>query len=133
MTRLRDRMGTLARGTVALTLLCAVAVGTLARPVTAQETDLGSLSGQIAADGSSTVGPITQAVAEEFNAQAPDVKITVDISGTGGGFKRFCRGRNRHSGCLAADHGRGSRNLQAGRRRLLRVRDRLRWDHHRRQ
>lgn len=55
-------------------------------------TDLGSLSGEIASDGSSTVGPITQAVAEEFNAVAPDVEISVDISGTGGGFERFCAG-----------------------------------------
>ena len=51
-----------------------------------------SLSGEIVSDGSSTVGPLTQAVAEEFNAQAPDVQISVDISGTGGGFERFCPG-----------------------------------------
>jgi len=55
-------------------------------------TDLGSLSGSISADGSSTVGPITQAVAEDFNAEAGDVEISVDISGTGGGFERFCKG-----------------------------------------
>ena len=46
----------------------------------------------VTADGSSTVGPLTQAVAEEFNAKAPNVQISVDISGTGGGFKRFCVG-----------------------------------------
>lgn len=43
-------------------------------------------------DGSSTVYPITQAVAEEFRIDNPDVKITVAFSGTGGGFKKFCRG-----------------------------------------
>ncbi len=44
-------------------------------------------------DGSSTVYPITEAVAEEFQkAQKGDVKVTVGISGTGGGFKKFCRG-----------------------------------------
>ncbi|MFM9105749.1 MAG: phosphate ABC transporter substrate-binding protein PstS family protein, partial [Chloroflexota bacterium] len=58
----------------------------------AQESDLSGLTGEIVSDGSSTVGPITQAMAEEFNAAAPDVRISVDISGTGGGFERFCAG-----------------------------------------
>jgi phosphate transport system substrate-binding protein len=53
---------------------------------------LSALSGEIVSDGSSTVGPLTQAVAEEFNGQAPNVQISVDISGTGGGFERFCAG-----------------------------------------
>jgi phosphate transport system substrate-binding protein len=44
-------------------------------------------------DGSSTVYPITEAVAEEFQkAKQGAVKVTVGISGTGGGFKKFCRG-----------------------------------------
>lgn len=44
-------------------------------------------------DGSSTVFPITEAVAEEFQAsQKGKIKVTVGISGTGGGFKKFCRG-----------------------------------------
>src|SRR5262245_25508748 len=44
-------------------------------------------------DGSSTVYPITEAVAEEFQkANKGAVKVTVGISGTGGGFKKFCRG-----------------------------------------
>ncbi|MDQ3094579.1 MAG: PstS family phosphate ABC transporter substrate-binding protein [Actinomycetota bacterium] len=55
-------------------------------------TELGELSGSIVMDGSSTVGPIGEAVAEDFNAQAGDVEIAVDISGTGGGFERFCNG-----------------------------------------
>lgn len=42
-------------------------------------------------DGSSTVYPITEAVAEEFQA-AQKIKVTVGESGTGGGFKKFCRG-----------------------------------------
>jgi phosphate transport system substrate-binding protein len=45
----------------------------------------------IKADGSSTVFPITEAVAEEFGKVSTD-KVMVGISGTGGGFKRFCRG-----------------------------------------
>lgn len=43
-------------------------------------------------DGSSTVFPITQAVAEEFQKENPEVRVNVGISGTGGGFKRFIRG-----------------------------------------
>jgi phosphate transport system substrate-binding protein len=55
-------------------------------------TDPSTLSGSVEADGSSTVGPITEAVAEEFGKVASDVQVTVNISGTGGGFKRFCAG-----------------------------------------
>jgi phosphate transport system substrate-binding protein len=51
-----------------------------------------ALSGEIKIDGSSTVYPITEAVAEEFRVENPDVKITVGVSGTGGGFKKFTRG-----------------------------------------
>ncbi|MBI4984253.1 MAG: PstS family phosphate ABC transporter substrate-binding protein [Rhodocyclales bacterium] len=50
-------------------------------------------------DGSSTVFPITEAVAEEFQkAKKNAVKVTVGISGTGGGFKKFCRGETDISG-----------------------------------
>jgi phosphate transport system substrate-binding protein len=52
----------------------------------------GDLEGSIEADGSSTVGPITEAVAEEFQQVAPNVQLSVGISGTGGGFERFCNG-----------------------------------------
>jgi phosphate transport system substrate-binding protein len=50
------------------------------------------LTGSIKVDGSSTVYPITEAVAEEFSAVAPKVRVTVGVSGTGGGFKRFYAG-----------------------------------------
>jgi phosphate transport system substrate-binding protein len=44
-------------------------------------------------DGSSTVYPVTEAVAEEFQkAEKGKTRVTVGISGTGGGFKKFCRG-----------------------------------------
>jgi phosphate transport system substrate-binding protein len=46
----------------------------------------------IKVDGSSTVYPITEAVAEEFQKTSPNVRVTVGISGTGGGFKKFCNG-----------------------------------------
>ncbi len=48
-------------------------------------------SGVITADGSSTVGPFVTKAAEDFKA-AQDVDVTVGISGTGGGFERFCAG-----------------------------------------
>jgi phosphate transport system substrate-binding protein len=50
------------------------------------------LSGRIEVDGSSTVGPFVTAGAEEFQAQNNGVQVTVGISGTGGGFERFCAG-----------------------------------------
>ena len=43
-------------------------------------------------DGSSTVAPISEAVAEEFQKANPDKKVTMGVSGTGGGFKKFCAG-----------------------------------------
>jgi phosphate transport system substrate-binding protein len=52
----------------------------------------GSGPATIAIDGSSTVFPITEAVAEEFQREHPDVRVTVGISGTGGGFKKFTVG-----------------------------------------
>jgi phosphate transport system substrate-binding protein len=62
-----------------------VTVG-LVSPGTAAQSSL------ITADGSSTVYPITEAVAEEFQKVNPGVKATIGISGTGGGFKKFCAG-----------------------------------------
>ena len=51
------------------------------------------LSGKIRIDGSSTVFPITEAVAEEFQKLHRKVRVTVGISGTGGGFKKFTTGQ----------------------------------------
>ena len=53
----------------------------------------GKLSGKIRIDGSSTVFPITEAVAEEFQKKYRKVRVTVGISGTGGGFKKFTTGQ----------------------------------------
>lgn len=52
----------------------------------------GQMEGSISIDGSSTVYPISEAVAEEYLAINPRVKVTVGESGTGGGFKKFGRG-----------------------------------------
>lgn len=51
-----------------------------------------ALSGRIQADGSSTVAPLVTLAAERFRKQEPGVKISVGVSGTGGGFERFCAG-----------------------------------------
>ncbi len=82
----------------------AIAVGTagtllvLAIGCAPRERDSGASAEKTAAassvrvDGSSTVYPITEAVAEEFRKVSPEVRVTVGISGTGGGFKKFAAG-----------------------------------------
>ncbi len=57
-----------------------------------KSTNSNELSGAIKIDGSSTVYPITEAVAEEFRVVQSKVNVTVGVSGTGGGFKKFMRG-----------------------------------------
>lgn len=52
----------------------------------------GGLSGEVKVDGSSTVFPISEAMAEEFQKANSGVRVTVGSSGTGGGFKKFCAG-----------------------------------------
>lgn len=52
----------------------------------------GDLSGSIRIDGSSTVAPLTEAIAEQFMAENSGVRVTVGTSGTGGGFEKFCAG-----------------------------------------
>ncbi|NBX36470.1 MAG: PstS family phosphate ABC transporter substrate-binding protein [Planctomycetes bacterium] len=70
----------------------ATLVLTAASSVSQAPTDTKSLRGSIRIDGSSTVFPLTEAVTEEFAKVAPRVNVTVGVSGTGGGFKRFCHG-----------------------------------------
>lgn len=91
MTAVSYRARTIALWAMALALLVAMAAP-LALTASAQETDLGELEGDISYDGSSTVGPITDAVAEEFNAEAENVNVAGGVSGTGGGFELFCAG-----------------------------------------
>ncbi len=68
-------------------------VGVLASIAVAAAPPLDKLKGSVSADGSSTVGPYTTAAAELFSrAGAKNVRVTVGISGTGGGFERFCKG-----------------------------------------
>ena len=68
--------------------------GPAAAPAAAEESGestYANLSGEIRIDGSSTVFPISEAMAEEFG-YASDVRVNVAFSGTGGGFEKFCRG-----------------------------------------
>ena len=62
-----------------------VAAGCASEPTTPGESP-------ITLDGSSTVFPISEAVAEEFQKANPGARVTVGVSGTGGGFQKFCRG-----------------------------------------
>ena len=59
---------------------------------TTTSTQAQELSGKVTIDGSSTVYPITQLVAEVFNEEHKKVNISVGFSGTGGGFKKFAAG-----------------------------------------
>jgi phosphate transport system substrate-binding protein len=70
-----------------LPLGCAVLVASCSSPSQPVAVD-----STITIDGSSTVFPITAAVAEAFQAETPEAKIDVSFSGTGGGFEKFCRG-----------------------------------------
>jgi len=75
-------------------LLTATAIALLSVAASAPQSgsQLATLKGEIRVDGSSTVYPITEAVAEDFSKAAKGVRTTVGVSGTGGGFKRFCKG-----------------------------------------
>jgi phosphate transport system substrate-binding protein len=87
---LRRHGAALGAGAVACLAVASVAVGASTQNPTY---NLKALKGSITADGSSTVGPYTTAAAELFRkAGADGVKVTVGISGTGGGFQRFCKG-----------------------------------------
>jgi phosphate transport system substrate-binding protein len=69
----------------------ALAVAALAAAAGTASSSGSNLRGTITSDGSSTVGPYTTAAAEMFKKNNPKVNVTVGISGTGGGFERFCR------------------------------------------
>jgi len=70
------------------TVFFAAALSTLASVASAQS----AAKGSVRVDGSSTVAPITMAVAEEFNKVSPGIAVAVGISGTGGGFKKAVAG-----------------------------------------
>ena len=78
-------VATLALGLLGAALLAACAGNDGSSPSS-------GLSGTIEIDGSSTVFPVSEAVAEEFGKLHSDVRVNVGVSGTGGGFKRFTAG-----------------------------------------
>ena len=82
-------MKNLALTLVALFTLAAVSCGSKQE---SKKTGNTTLSGDIKIDGSSTVYPITEAIAEEYRSEQTEVRVTVGVSGTGGGFKKFYRG-----------------------------------------
>jgi phosphate transport system substrate-binding protein len=89
---------------LALTILCLLLLPACGRErpsaepaATTEEDPLGgfaeeALTGRITIDGSSTVAPLMTYAAEQFRNEEPGVRVTVGVSGTGGGFERFCRG-----------------------------------------
>ena len=70
----------------------APSIGGSAAPSEAASAPSEPLSGTVTIDGSSTVFPITAAIAEDFQIANPGVQVPVAFSGTGGGFKKFCAG-----------------------------------------
>jgi phosphate transport system substrate-binding protein len=82
----------------ALALLATIALGACSgggastAPSGAASEPAVDLSGTVTIDGSSTVYPITEAVAEEFQIANSGVQVPTSLSGTGGGFKKFCVG-----------------------------------------
>lgn len=74
------------------TLTAALTLSAMSLFATTGITQAEELKGSVKIDGSSTVYPITEAVSEEFGAENNSVRVTVGVSGTGGGFKRFSVG-----------------------------------------
>lgn len=86
------RESTMSRTTIALFVsACAVAVVAAPGCSSKRADSTGAGGGTIAIDGSSTVFPLTEAVAEEFRKTSA-ARVTIGVSGTGGGFKKFCAG-----------------------------------------
>lgn len=103
MSRIRTGMrgsATLASLLALIAMFAVAPLATLAQDATPGATlqpyeapeNIGDLSGEISAAGSSTVAPVTNAMIEQFAAVAPNVQIANQTTGTGGGFELFCGG-----------------------------------------
>jgi phosphate transport system substrate-binding protein len=66
-------------------------VGAVVALITTTAVTAATIRGSVTADGSSTVAPFAQAAAESFQRQYRGARVTVGVSGTGGGFERFCK------------------------------------------
>jgi phosphate transport system substrate-binding protein len=86
--RLRHTVGL---APAAIAILMVAACGQSAQDARGSGASTGSGPSLVSLDGSSTVFPISEAVAEEFQKAEKDIRVTVGISGTGGGFQKFCR------------------------------------------
>lgn len=75
----------------AIAILMLAACGKSAQDARGSGAPASSGPSLVSLDGSSTVFPISEAVAEEFQKAEKDIRVTVGISGTGGGFQKFCR------------------------------------------
>lgn len=88
----------ISRRTFSLAVAGTVAIASMTRvfaqddAVVYEPAEDAELGGEFEADGSSTLGPLTEAAIEEFAAVAPDVRVTNGISGSGSGFERFING-----------------------------------------
>ena len=87
-----ERVLLLALAGAVLSLAAACGGGGDAPTTTTAASTAKALSGAVRIDGSSTVFPVSEAVAEEFSKLHRDVRVTVGVSGTGGGFEKFCAG-----------------------------------------
>ncbi len=92
MNRVKSRILLTISLSVALGLIVACGNGSSGIAGGSSGENANKLSGSIVIDGSSTVYPVTEAVAEEFQRAHPDTRVTVGVSGTGGGFTKFCTG-----------------------------------------
>ncbi len=88
MKKKNNKISTILLGLVVVMGLTSCGGNTEKNQTTPDET---ALTGEIKIDGSSTVYPITEAVAEEFRTSNPNVLVTIGSSGTGAGFKKFIR------------------------------------------
>jgi phosphate transport system substrate-binding protein len=68
-----------------------VLVGAVIALIAATSVTAAAIRGSVSSDGSSTVAPFAQAAAESFQRQHRGARVTVGVSGTGGGFERFCK------------------------------------------
>lgn len=96
MFRNPKRLAMITAGLAALAMLGAACGGggesTDGNSTTTPKGSLSGLGGEIRIDGSSTVFPISEAVAEDFGKAGARTRVNVAFSGTGGGFEKFCRG-----------------------------------------
>jgi phosphate transport system substrate-binding protein len=79
-------------------ILLSIFSGLVSTPSSQAQESGAKISGKVLVDGSSTVFPVSEAIAEEFQKANGAVKVSVAASGTGGGFKKFCKAETDVSG-----------------------------------